>query len=326
MTNNNDRRGNGARGVPFARLLFVALVIGLCLALLQMSPKAPLLSDQLVTPPTAETSKPGSTVRDETQPESIGSTPAPALTAVATADAHPLDPVLRIAYDALRRFEATVDDYTGIIIKRERIGGTLSGEARMEFKILAQKKEGDKVVRPLNAYLKFSDPWVARGREVIWAENANDGKLVAHEGGLKNLVRISLAPTDTLAMLGNKYPITDIGIGKLVEKLIEKGERDRKIGPCQVRIEEGFKVGDVPCQKIEVVHADPDPRFDFHKAEIFIDPARMIPLRYAAYLWPEKPGAPPPLEEEYTYIDVKLNVGLKESDFDPNNPAYNYPK
>ncbi len=32
----------------------------------------------------------------------------------------------------------------------------------------------------------------------------------------------------------------------------------------------------------------------------------------------KKPDSPPPLEEEYTYIDVKLNVGLKDSDFNPD--------
>ena len=35
--------------------------------------------------------------------------------------------------------------------------------------------------------------------------------------------------------------------------------------------------------------------------------------------WPETPGGEPPLEEEYTYLDVELNVGLKDSDFDPDN-------
>ena len=77
-----------------------------------------------------------------------------------------------------------------------------------------------------------------------------------------------------------------------VDKLIEKGERDKQVGPCEVKISNGFEVGGRPCQKIEVIHPLPDPRFDFHVAQIFIDTERMIPLRYAAYLWPEQPGGP----------------------------------
>lgn len=239
-------------------------------------------------------------------------------------DGHPLDPALKIAREALAKFEREVDDYTATMIKRERISGTLGAETRMEIKLRTRRIEGDKLVRPLQVYLKMLDPWLARGREVVWVEDRNQGKLIAHEGGLKNLMRVSLAPTDQLAMLGNKYPITEIGLAKLMEKLIEKGERDKLTGPCEVTIKSGSEVGGRRCQLIEVKHPERDARFDFHIARIFLDEERMIPLRYAAYLWPAKPGEAPPLEEEYTYVDVRLNVGLQDIDFDPENPAYNF--
>lgn len=239
---------------------------------------------------------------------------------------HPLDPVLKIAYESREVFQKSINDYRGVLVKRERIGGTLSGETRMEIKVRSRRSEGDKLVRPLHAYLKFVEPWLSRGREVIWVENRNEGKLIGHEGGFKNLVRVALAPTDSLAMMGNKYPITEIGLANLVEKLIEKGERDKKNGRCLVIVEEGHKIGDRVCKLIQVTHPERDPRFDFHIAQIFMDPERMIPLRYAAFLWPEKLGDAPPLEEEYTYLNVELNVGLQDIEFDPENPAYNYPR
>lgn len=239
---------------------------------------------------------------------------------------HPLDPVLKIAYASRELFEKSIDDYTAVLVKRERINGTLTSETRMEMKIRSRRTQGNKLVRPLHAYLKFVDPWLTRGREVIWVENRNDGKLIGHEGGFKNLVRVALAPTDSLAMMGNKYPITEIGLANLVEKLIEKGERDKKSGMCMVSVAEGHKIGDRTCKLIQVTHSERDPRFDFHIAQIFMDADRMVPLRYAAFLWPEKPGDAPPLEEEYTYLKVELNVGLHDIDFDPENPAYSYPK
>ena len=238
--------------------------------------------------------------------------------------AHPLDGALAIAREALEKFNREVDDYTATLVKRERISGTLGTEMRMVTKVRTRRTAGDKLVRPLQVYLKVLDPWLARGREVLWSENLNDGKLIAHEGGLKNVMRVSLAPTDTLAMLGNKYPITEIGLAKLMEKLIEKGERDKRVGPCQVTIKSGSEVGGRPCQLIQVTHPNRDPRFDFHIAQIFLDQERMIPLRYAAFLWPDKPDGAPLLEEEYTYLDVQLNVGLKDIDFDPENPAYDF--
>ena len=32
------------------------------------------------------------------------------------------------------------------------------------------------------------------------------------------------------------------------------------------------------------------------------------------------------LEEEYTSLDRKLNVGLTDMDFNPDNPEYKYPR
>ena len=49
-----------------------------------------------------------------------------------------------------------------------------------------------------------------------------------------------------------------------------------------------------------------------------------IPVRYIAYDWPARPGDPPDVFEEYNYLDLKLNVGLTDADFDPHNPAYNF--
>ena len=192
--------------------------------------------------------------------------------------AHPLDPVLELARQALLRMQNEVDDYCGRLIKRERIKGVLGGEVQMEFKIRTRRETNGKMTRPLSAYLKMIEPKSARGREVIWIEGANGNKLIGHEGGFLNLLRVELEPTGMLAMMDNKYPITEIGLTRLVQKLIEKGERDRLIGPCEVQIVDDERVGDRPCRLIQVTHPQPDPRYDFHIAQIFIDTERMIQL------------------------------------------------
>ncbi len=245
--------------------------------------------------------------------------------ASAKAGEHPLDSVLELARDALSTMRESVDDYSGRMIKRERIKGVLGSESQMEFKIRTRRETDGKITRPLSAYLKFVEPKSARGREVIWTEGANGNKLTGHEGGYFNLVRVELDPKGMIAMLDSKYPITEIGLTRLVEKLIEKGERDRLVGPCEVQIIEDQRVGDRVCRLVQVTHPQPDPRYDFYIAQIFIDTERVIPLRYAAFLWPKVVGGEPLLEEEYTYLDVKLNVGLTDSDFDPDNSAYNFP-
>ena len=49
-----------------------------------------------------------------------------------------------------------------------------------------------------------------------------------------------------------------------------------------------------------------------------------VPIRFAAYSWPETKDGKPVLQEEYTYRQVSLNVGLSDADFDPKNPAYGF--
>ena len=230
--------------------------------------------------------------------------------------------LIELAEGMLAHMRANVRDYRGRLVKRERIGGKLGEETRMEFKIrnpVASPAAG------LAAYLKFSEPRSARGREVIWVDGRNDNQLIVHEGGFLNLLRVQLAPDSSLAMLGNKYPITEIGMLRLAEKLIEKIDRDVDLSQCLIEARDGEMVGDRPCRLIQVTQPKSVLGADFYIAQVFLDTERQIPLRYAAFLWPEHTGAPPLLEEEYTYLDVELNVGLSDADFDPDNPQYNYP-
>ena len=233
-----------------------------------------------------------------------------------TAPAHPLDPALKIAYDSLARIRTQVDDYSCTLIKQERINGVLTPEEYMFAEIRNRKLVNNKIVTPLSVYLYFLKPSNIKGREVIFVEGANNGKMVAHEGGLLRIApAVWLNPDGPIAMRGQLYPITDIGIETLVDKLIEKGERDRKRGECEVEFIKGAKINGRVCTVLQVKHPTPRPWFDFHIARIFIDDELQLPIRYAAYTWPAEEGGKPQLLEAYTYLNMKLNVNLKNADF-----------
>lgn len=235
---------------------------------------------------------------------------------------HPLDEALEIAHRSLKRIDSDVRDYTCTLVKRERINGTLLSHEFMSCKIRHESEDGV----PFSVYLGFKKPASMKGREVIYVDGQNGGKLIAHEGGFKSrfLPTVSLDPTSALAMRNQRYPITEIGLRTLTERLIEKGERDRALGPCKVRILRGAKVGNRTCTCIEVRHDDRKPQFDFHVARIFVDDEHQLPIRYEAFEWPTRPGGKMQLIEEYTYMDLVLNVGLTNSDFDRNNSRYNF--
>lgn len=239
--------------------------------------------------------------------------------------AHPLDPALQVAREGLDHIKQNVKDYTCTIIKRERIKGELTDHQFMAAKIRQRQEQAGRVTTPFSVYMRFLKPASVAGREVIWVEGRNNGSLIAHEAGLLNFKRVSLAPDGFVAMMGQRYPISKIGVQNLIEELLVKGERDRKYGECEVKFFEDALINKRPCRMIQVMHPVKREHFDFYKAQIFIDKELKIPVRYAAWSWPEQPGGEPVLEEEYTYVDVKLNVGLDDTDFDPDNPDYNYP-
>lgn len=238
---------------------------------------------------------------------------------------HPLDPALKFAREHLRYIETEVADYTATIIKRERIGNELKDYEFMQAKIRHRREENGRVTVPFSVYLKFLKPDSIKGREVIWVEGQNDNKIIAHESGLLGFQRFHLPPDGFFAMRGQRYPITEIGIMNLVKELIERGERERQHGDCEVKFYQNAKIDSYDCTLIEVIHPQRREPFDFYRARIYIDRTLRVPVHYAAWSWPEKPGGEPILLEEYTYRNIKLNVGLTDKDFDPENPEYAFP-
>jgi hypothetical protein len=234
---------------------------------------------------------------------------------------HPLIPVIRWA-EQERPKVAAIKDYTAIVQKQENINGAVQGIQIMEVKVRHQ---------PFSVYTKFRFPKELNGQQAIYVEGKNDGKLVAHGVGpvQRAFGTQRLEPTSFLAMRGQKYPITEMGVLNLIDKLLEVGYKDSQFGECEVTYREGVPLfKDTPsvreCTVIQVVHPIPRSQFMFYMARIYVDKALNIPIRYESFDWP-RAGGSPTLIEAYSYMDLKLNVGLTDLDFDPTNPAYAFP-
>lgn len=238
---------------------------------------------------------------------------------------HPLDRAIDLANIGLGQIRHNISDYTAILVKRERVDNRLSEPSYMRIKIRNPRNSASEKV-PFSIYMKFIKPRATAGREVIWVDGQNNNNLIAHEtGALLRFKNFHLQPDGMLAMRGNRYPIYDAGLEKLTLKLIEKAERDRKAGLCEVNYTEGAKINKRPCTVIEVIHNEKRAPYEFHLAKVYIDDELQIPIRFASYDWPIN-GSAPQLMEEYTYINVKLNVGLTDQDFSISNTAYNFAK
>jgi len=230
---------------------------------------------------------------------------------------HPLVPALEAAYKCRDHFAQNIRDYTCTMVKRERLNDKLAEHEYMFVKIRHE---------PMSVYMYFLGPEAVKGREVIYYPAANNENLIAHEGsGLKaKFGAVSLKPTSMLAMQGNRYPISEIGMANLAKRLIEVGEVDKQYGECDVKFFKGAKVSGRTATCVQVMHPVPRREFRYHMARVFIDDEFNVPIRFEAYDWPQEQGGPPVLLEEYTYLNLKFNNGFTDGDFDTQNPNYSF--
>jgi hypothetical protein len=159
---------------------------------------------------------------------------------------------------------------------------------------------------------------------VIYVAGRDHGKLWAH--GTHMPVLVALDPEGLIAMKDRHYPLTEIGMLNLVRRLVEVGREDVRYGECEVKYFTGVKLNKRACTMIQVVHPVPREVFRYHRARIFVDDERKMPTRYESYARPSQPGDEPPLIEEYTYVDLKLNNGFTDNDFSVENREYHFPR
>jgi len=233
---------------------------------------------------------------------------------------HPLMPALRWAKQGMEGIK-NVHDYSCTLVKRERIDGVLGEHEYIFVKVRHH---------PFSVYMYFLGPASKKGREAIYVDGQNNGNLLAHDNGIKHRLigTVQLKPTAMLAMSGNRYPITEMGMRRLLERLLEVGGNDVKYGECTVNWVQGVKIGDGKndrvCTLIQVEHPIPRRNFIFHKARIYVDDEIQLPIRYEAYDWPAPGTKEPQLVEEYTFLNVKLNNGFTDADFSTENAKYGF--
>ncbi len=225
---------------------------------------------------------------------------------------HPLKPAIRYAKTCLEKVEA-LPGYTATFYKREVVGRTTVSQ-QMKIKIRH---------KPFSVYLYFEKP--NAGREVLYVEGRNNGKLVAHEAGLLSIAgSMELAPTDSLAMSENRYPITMAGIANMVRETIKTWEEESKYGGTEVKYYKDAKLGNMTCRVIESIHPQPKTQFKNHKVRLWVDSTTGIPVRIQTYSFPKKTGDKPPVLEDYTFMNIKTDVRLSDADFDRNNSKYSF--
>jgi hypothetical protein len=226
---------------------------------------------------------------------------------------HPLTPAIRYAESSLDAVEQ-LNDYTATLTKRELIDGRLITQV-MNLKFRDE---------PFSVYLQYGEPH--SGREILYVHGRNQNQILAHEGqGLGALAgTLNLDPTGQRAMAENRHPVTDLGLKRMLELVLEQWNIESQFGEIDVRYYPDARLGNITCQVIETAHPRPRRQFRYQTSRVYFDEQSHLPIRIENFGFPQNPAQQPPLVEEYTYLNVQPNVGLDDRDFDDRNPAYRF--
>lgn len=234
----------------------------------------------------------------------------------------PVDPSIEdpiaAALDAIARCQerfAAVQDYRCKFVKRERIDGVLNAPHVMRMKARTT---------PRSVYFKFD--WPNKGREAIFVEGKHKGKVVAHDVGLFKVLAgtMLLDPKGSTAMEDCRHPVTEAGLGPLIQTVASHWVAELKPEDSVIVIRPEMVFGGRKVTLIESTHPTKKSEFLHYQVRLYIDHEHGLPIRLEAYDWPKRPGLAAELIEEYSYLELELNVGLTDSDFDPANRAYSF--
>jgi len=221
------------------------------------------------------------------------------------AAACPMEEPLRLLNLALKRYE-TVQDYSCLMIKRERIDGKIQPDNIISMKVRCQ---------PLSIYLKWLEPRATLGQEACYVAGQNDGKVRVKGAGTLGLIGfVTLDLDDSRVRKASRHGINEAGIGNLLQRLAAGWEMERRLNRTQVQIAE-YTYNKRRCVRVEATHPQDDGQMQFFRNVVYFDKESHLPIRVECYGWPLFGQGPGQLVEMYSYVNLQLNAGIPEETF-----------
>lgn len=205
---------------------------------------------------------------------------------------------MRQAYDSVR-------DYTAVFHKK----CALSDEECPDETAVV------KFMKPFALYMKWPGP-VNEDQEMIYVQGRNDDRIIGHPGSFPDIT-LTLDPTCDLVMRCNRRRVTQSGLGKMISitrALVTKH-------PDAVLRNEGKReIYGQACRCFSLLRHTRGTKPDdcWTKAQLCASADDHLPRQATFYNERGK------IIEQYSYSNIKTNVGLTAADFDPENTEYNF--
>ena len=221
----------------------------------------------------------------------------------------PIERVGQVLAEANASF-ARVRDYTGTVVRQERIGGQLQPEHVIDVRIRQQ---------PFSVCLKWTSPKQLAGQEAIFISGRNKNEIRAKGAGFLAIAGyVSLPTNDPRVRKNSRHAITESGIGNIIDVISRSYEIARRLPASQVQVTfADYAFQQRPCTRMELTHHAFNAQLYCYRCVVYFDKALKLPVRVEVYDWPVPNGNPKgELLECYSYVNLKFNVGLTDAAFE----------
>ncbi len=196
---------------------------------------------------------------------------------------------------------AQVDHYTATFLLQERIDGELDAVQSVALKFQ----------KPFKVSMRWLDG-PNKGRQALYPAGPKGDKLLVRVPILVGAIPLTLDPQGSIAMKGRRHPVTDIGIGRLLDFIREHARRDLRPGDFSVEDRGEHTTFERPTHRY-VLYSHIDRMQDGMRALIDVDRELRLPIYTEIFDGHDQ------LVERYGYLNLHLNPGLTDADFDPKN-------
>lgn len=202
----------------------------------------------------------------------------------------------------------SVDRYTATLEKQVRVDGELQDPEEIEVKVRH---------KPFSVYMQ----WKGDGQEALYVEGEHENHVLARaKTGLAALKGVwKLEPDSKKAMEGNRYPITEIGIQKLTERVRKffTDENKCEVFTCTHEMQD---LEDHPTIVVQMTFPSQE-ESKYSTCKYLFDAESKLLYGVELCEWDYK-GDPAGIAEKYIYHDFNCNDCPHDKEFDSENPEY----
>lgn len=204
-----------------------------------------------------------------------------------------------------------LEDYSAKFIKQERVKGKLNNEAELFIKFR----------KPFSIYIK-EVKGNNRYTELVYVKDQNDNKIIAHPKGSVGYVlsKAYVDPNGVWAMAGNRHPITEFGIGHILDLYNRDFERGISSNEVDIIPKGVVDIEGEEATQFELILTDKAHKDLYYASHTIIAFSTRTFLPIDIQVFDEKNN----LLEHYRYLDLRIDNKFEDVDFDSRNPDYKF--